>query len=87
MSLLTFLKYKIKLHHFKFSLINNVVIKLTVMKGDINFCLNFEGFFFSFLPITLVDHYKNLLTLVFLTQETVLNKILLGELHEMDSGS
>ena len=59
-----------------FILINNVVIKLIVNKGDINFCLNFLGIFFSFLPITLVDPYENLLTLAFLTQETVLNKMI-----------
>ena len=61
---------------FKLSLINKVVIKLIVKKGDINFYLNFSGIFFSFLPITLVDPYENLLTLVFLTQKTVLNKMI-----------
>ena len=44
--------------------------------GDINFCQDFLGNFFSFLSITLIDPYENMLTLVFLTQETVLNKMI-----------
>ena len=62
---------------YNFLAINKVVIKLIVKKSDINLCLKFLGIFFSFLPITLVDLYKNLLTLVFLTQERVLNKMIL----------
>ena len=63
-------------YNLKFLLINKVVIKLIIKKGDINFCLNFfRNFVFSFLPITLVDSYKNLLTLVFLIQKMFLNKI------------